>query len=237
MDLEDVEALDAHLLHCSECAALARAERAVDEKIGRAMHQIDIPDGLRERVLARMVVERGDWYRRWFGHGMRVAAVAAGLLLLVWGWYLFYPAQRPPVDLVQVFDQTNIIRPGPDELFDSWKRLGTPAVAPDFFNYAFLTGHGLAELPGHPGKKVAVLDFAHRADRAGQDAFYDKLARVYILSNKQFDLRSLANPPALDPSYNYRLHIRYRPGDPFGYLVFYTGDSFDWLLSDADSNS
>jgi hypothetical protein len=239
LDPVDGDALDTHLTGCPDCASLAGAERASDEKLGRAMRQVEVPAGLRDRLLARLTVERGDWYRGWYGRWARYATAAALLFLTVWGVWAFYPRQRPALDLRELVEQTNQVRPGPAEVSESWKRLGVPALAPECFKTAFLTGHGVAELPGHPNIRVPFLAFASGEKRpaanrpAPAPGVYD-FALVYVVSEKQFDLQSLVNPPS-DKGYHYRLMVlgprggEYAPGEEVGYLVFYTGD-ISWLL-------
>src|SRR6185437_4010371 len=63
---EEDGVLQNHLDHCPDCHSLARGERQLDERLGKAMLQVEVPAGLREHLLARLEVERGDWYRRRF---------------------------------------------------------------------------------------------------------------------------------------------------------------------------
>src|SRR5947199_10073810 len=85
-DLEraDADALEGHLAGCPQCDALAHSERQLDATLGRAMRQVEVPDGLRAQLLARLEAERGAWYRRWYGHGFRALAAAAAVLVLLW---------------------------------------------------------------------------------------------------------------------------------------------------------
>jgi hypothetical protein len=246
LDGLDRAALDSHLTGCLDCAVLASAERATDERLGRAMRQVEVPAGLRDRILARLAVERGDWYRRWYGRWARYAVAAALLILVGWGAWAFYPRHRPALDLRELLEQTNQVRPGPAEVSESWKRLGVPALAPECFKTAFLIGHGVAELPGHPSIRVPFLAFASGEKRpaanqaAPASGVYD-FALVYVVSDKQFDLQSLVNPPS-DKGYHYRLMVlgprgsEYVQGEEVGYLVFYTGD-ISWLLEKQESES
>src|ERR1700752_2772031 len=78
LDPEEAGDLENHLDRCSDCHGLARGERRLDERLGQAMRQVEVPAGLREQLLARLEAERGDWYRRRFGHTMGPAAAPAG---------------------------------------------------------------------------------------------------------------------------------------------------------------
>ncbi len=212
----DADALEGHLAGCPQCDALAQAERQFDASLARAMRQVEVPDGLRGQLLSRLEAERGAWYRRWYGHGFRVLAAAAALLLLVWGWWYWHADQARPVQPEGVVQAVNLSRTNRDEVQASLKALGVATDLPRDLNYAYLVSHGVTDLPGHPGTKVAQLVF-NRADR---------LALVYVLPAKQFEVK----PDASDFSgYAFRLKAVVRPGDPYPYLVLHNGDSADWL--------
>jgi hypothetical protein len=237
LDAVDADALRAHLVQCPECATLARSERALDARLGQAMRQVPVPDGLRARILARLAedrpVERPRWWKQPFGLGAAAAAVLAAVLAA----YAFFPRQRPALELTVVFNQLNLTRPGAEAVSEDLKQLGISVQAPDWFNYHFHTGDGVAILPGYPEKRVPVIDFENKQARSR--------ARVYIVSDRQFDLRSLADDPALaDPSYTNRLTVRfpearleYRPGDHEAYLISYTGDNVNWLVQSSGNES
>src|SRR5262245_13853267 len=82
-DLDAAEAgdLERHLADCPDCGPPARAGRALDRHLGRAVRRVEVPEGLRGRLLARLEADRGDLHRRWAGHGLRAAAAAAAVLL------------------------------------------------------------------------------------------------------------------------------------------------------------
>jgi hypothetical protein len=222
LERADAAALEDHLAGCSQCDAWALAERPFDAALGQAMRQVEVPDGLRAQLLARLEAERGAWYRRWYGHGFRALAAAAALLLLVWGWWYWRSEQPRPVQPEGVVQAFNLSRTNRDEVQASLKALGVATELPRDLNYAYLLSHGVTDLPGHPGTKVAQLVFNHN----------DRLALVFVLPTRQFEVR----PDAGDFSgYAYKLKAVVRPGDPYPYLVLYNGDSADWLQAPAPS--
>src|SRR5437867_12201644 len=75
----EAEALESHLADCPECGPLAQAERQIDDRVGRAMRAVVLPDGLRDRLLNGLRQDRRLARRRWFGR----VAVAATILLAV----------------------------------------------------------------------------------------------------------------------------------------------------------
>ncbi len=216
LERADADALEGHLAACPQCEALAQADRPFDAALGHAMRQVEVPDGLRAQLLARLEAERGAWYRRWYGHGFRALAAAAALLLLVWGWWYWRSEQPRPVQPEAVVQAVNLSRSNRDEAQAALKALGVAAELPRDLNYAYLVSHGVTDLPGHPGTTVAQLVFNHN----------DRLALVYVLPTRQFDVQ----PDASDFSgYAYKLKAVVRPADPYPYLVLYNGESADWL--------
>ena len=216
LERADADALEGHLAGCPQCDALAHRERQFDSALGRAMRQVEVPDGLRAQLLARLEAERGAWYRRWYGHGFRALAAAAALLLLVWGWWYWHAEQARPVQPEAVVEAFNLSRTNRDEVQASFKALGVVAELPRNLNYAYLLSHGVRELPGHPGTKVATLVFSHN----------DRLALVYVVPARQFDVKDAASDFS---GYAFKLKVVAPPGDPYPYLVLFNGESDDWL--------
>src|SRR5262245_45626609 len=149
-DLDDADrkALAAHLAVCSDCDALTRAERQADEHLGQAVRDVPVPQGLRERLLERLNDERDAWFRKVLARGARWLAAAAAVALVVYGGILWMAAQKPRpeaedlanIALRQVISPAD--RPGVEEWFGE---RGLKVVAPDDFDYAYLTSYNLAE--------------------------------------------------------------------------------------------
>jgi hypothetical protein len=214
MEAGDTTELEQHLAHCPACDRLGRAEHRLDEALGRNMRQVEVPPGLREQLLARLEAERGAWHRRRFGHALRLAAAAAAVLLLVWGSWRWLAARPTAIDPVRVWEEASFHRPGRAEVEESFRRLDAPIVAPDL-NYAFLTDHGLTEVPGYPGRVVPQLVF----QRDSQNAI------VFVFDLQRYPLQSF-EPPSGFP---YRIERLDSTDGHFAYLVLHTGDDFNWL--------
>jgi hypothetical protein len=219
---EDARALEEHLAGCPHCAKAAQSQRRFDHSLGLAMRHVEVPDGLRDRILAR-VAPGPAASRRWLLHAARGTAAAAALLLLVWGWWQWRAASRPAPDVPFIFEQVNHGLPRPDRagLTEAFERLGVSTRLPNL-DYAYLSSYGIEELPGMPGKRVPCLRF----ERAGGK---DR-ARVYVLSGEDFDLSALPERAAFDQGYDYKLEIRHSVAGRYAYLIFYTGDNFSWIL-------
>jgi hypothetical protein len=107
------------------------------------------------------------------------------------------------------------VRPGRVEVQEAFRRLDVPIIAPDL-NYHYLTTHGLAELPGYPGRIVPQLVF----QRDGQNAV------VFVIDTRRFTLPDRFEPPSGSPYHIERLEP---DAEPFAFLVFYTGDNCNWI--------
>ena len=171
-DLDGLEAaeLDAHLAQCGECQAIAQTQLRLDDHLGQAMRDIEPPRGLRERILARLETSKPKPRRRWLGP-VASGLAAAVVLLLLGGWYLFYPPLRQELSVKYAVNSINMIRPAHDESNAQLRLLGPPAGAPAFVNYAYLTGApSLAILPGTQDDKFPVkvpqFIFGHGSHRA-----------------------------------------------------------------------
>ena len=83
LDAAEADELRRHLDTCAACGALAHDERRADDRIGRAMLDVTLPEGLRSRVLNRVNAEADAWLRRWvfrFASAAAVLVIAAGEL-------------------------------------------------------------------------------------------------------------------------------------------------------------
>src|SRR5262245_565381 len=78
LDAEHSAALESHVRACPECARRIRFAQSFDQQIARAMRNVPVPAGLKERIAARLSPKRPVWYRR---PAVRAwAAAAAGLI-------------------------------------------------------------------------------------------------------------------------------------------------------------
>ncbi|MCC6421469.1 MAG: hypothetical protein IT429_24895 [Gemmataceae bacterium] len=215
LEREEAETLEQHLHECPDCAALASAERRADDRLGRAMRDVPVPDGLRERLLRKLAQERDAWYRRWL---LRGAGLAAAVLLAVWGWS-WWPANLPAVTSQDVDELVNA---GPsfsrDKIHEGFEVLGTAFQAPPDFKYDLATAFGMVPFKN---RQVPQLVFTAPGSPGRRPA----MARVYVLSGQMFDLeqtkRNVGNPSGTHP----RVEILDYPEHPnYLYLVVYTGE-------------
>src|SRR5207248_2367059 len=90
LDPRDLRALEAHVAACPDCALASQQERQFDEKVGRAMCKVDVPDRLHSRIMARLTEDRAanSWrQRKRLMSGLLAAAAALLLTLGGWLWY------------------------------------------------------------------------------------------------------------------------------------------------------
>jgi hypothetical protein len=226
LDADDARALEEHLAVCAACDAASRAERRLEQHLGKAMRAVEVPDGLRTRLLDRLAAERPPVPfprpRRRFWKPL----VAAASLLLVLGLYwIWHEAKKPELDPEHVAQVATAVRPGAEGAEQSLRRLGVRAVPPPFLNYAFHTTTARCELPGYPGKEVGYLEFEQVKER-GKGAVDFKRVRVFVVSERQFNLKGLEESAFPE----YHLDVR-RENSSFVYLIFYTGENYDWALN------
>jgi hypothetical protein len=220
----DAAALEGHLAHCADCDALARGERQLADALGRAIRAVPVPDGLHDRLLRRLAVERRRWFRRRLAP---VAAVAAVFLVLVtWLAWRRPPLPAPDPDgAVEGISLRDNARRSPEKV-EEWFHANhpdRPMLAPREFeqrplNYGLLTSIGLADFQG---QRVPLLLFG--------DA--QKQARVYVLSTRNFNLDELKQQPTKD-SKGYTFAARPCPEDPdhIVYVFIYSGNTMDPFL-------
>jgi hypothetical protein len=124
-------------------------------------------------------------------------------------------------------------RLGRDEVEASFRHQGFAVTAPDFA-YNFLTAHGLAELPGYPGRVVPQLVFQDPAPAVGirlhdGGAGVVPVAIVWILDTRRFNIAGLDDNFESPTGSSYRIDILHQPGEVFAYLVLHNGQNLDWL--------
>jgi hypothetical protein len=218
MDSTELTAFEQHLASCPECDALSRGERGLDRAFAKAMQAVEVPAGLRTRLMDRLERERGDVHLRWFGHVGRATAAAAAIVLVVWGAYAWHQSHLPTVDMESAWEETHnhmVAPPGGDVLAEHFRRLGYDGAFPRDLNYSLLAYYGMGEFQG---RQVPQLIFLNQGARA----------EVRILSAKQFNL---TNPPTNFQSpdgYQEKIELWY---DPAGCaeVVTYPGRSADWV--------
>jgi len=220
----EAESLESHLADCPQCGPLAEAERRMDNRIGQALRAVPVPEGLRNRLLTQLDAERDAWYRRRLLRVAGIVAAAAAVILVVWlapDW-----KSRSKVN-VESWDEQAwnelVTRPSAQTVEMGFANNGIRTVAPPDFNYDLLTyplRPGDFQLAEFQGKKVPLLIFAH-----SKDSQRTQTARVYILSDKEFDWKELDNTRHVVGS-GWEAEVKECGSDPhFAYLIIYTAES------------
>jgi hypothetical protein len=216
--------LERHLAGCADCDAAGRTARRLDDHLGAAIRAVPLPDGLRQRLLARLKEERGTRLHRrlaWTGRGL---AVAAALLLGTLLWLHFRAPEPPPtLDLPPLANlEGEKSRLNSAESVATWykDRHHITMIAPPEFNYNCLVECGVAEVQG---KRVPRLVF-YRDPGPNENI---TRAAVYVVARDQFDLGELAKwngTPVDDFSQPIQVWDS-RPGrDNTADLIFFNGD-------------
>jgi hypothetical protein len=235
LDGPEAEELSSHLSHCTECNALARADRRLDGHLGRAMRAVEVPQGLRREILHRLAAERGDWYRRWFARGGRILTGAAALLLIAWGAFALWAPKKRLLDAETFAYEFNVAPPRDVARVNALlANLGAKRCAPDFVNYSYLTGvPALAAAPGYEKIKAPQLVFTRWETKDGRRQGQAETVVIFPIDTNEYELGELENSTH---GYKYRLEVyRRSPGARFAYLILYTGESWKWLEAPARS--
>jgi len=217
---DEAAALARHLAECPECQALQTAERAFDDRVGRAVRAVPVPANLQARILQRLGEQRRQVLRR---RVVRCGAGLAAAVLLIVGW-AYWPVSLIQLDLYALHDAANLppsVRverlkaDQSDRLPLKFSRGNLKFEFPATLNYLKLTHHGVCELQGH---RVPFMEFKN-----GKDTL-----RVYILDGQRFDLNAMS-PTVLSGGVTLDLNVP--PGSAFGWLYLYTGGSLEPFLS------
>lgn len=217
----DAEALEAHLADCAECGPLARGQRLADARIGQAVRDVPLPDGLRGRLLRRLEAQRrGRGWRDWRVYAGVAAAAAAIAVVVLLG---LRARTQAHVDLELALTRTaeKLVNPRPEAVEEDFRAQGVRAVAPRQFNYRLLTDYGVEEFQG---KRVGWLLFTQGERRVW----------IRVLPASDFDLGSAEDDArGVQGSGGFRVEVWRDPAAAgFGYLIIYTGDSLKPFLAD-----
>jgi hypothetical protein len=221
----DLALLEAHLTGCADCRETAQAERGFDQALAKAMRQVEVPDRLRNHLLHRLESQCNDQARRRWGRAIRALAAAAVLLLGVWAALQWWHEKPTPVAVDSIGDAMVPVAFGfepqqVEEHFQHLMKLKNPINVPRDLNYGYLADMRLADFQG---KQVPELLFVN-----GDKGWH---ARVFLLLNQQFDLRTIPPGGFTDDRSRCKVEVRFNEGDSCAYVIAYTGDDLSWLAA------
>ena len=215
------QALESHVAECSSCNSLLAHTGRADRLIAAAMKDIEVPTGLDQRLLAGLRRERPAGRRTWplrhprAGRSLRRSCSFRSGERSVIGWRGLCPWL-----ILHLWTRLVLWKERPNRL---------PTFSPSVAsvrarrrNFAITSWFPPA---GSYSKEKVVPRLLFQGN-AGQ------IAEVYILTNKDFDLKaSLPMSPAGSGNFTIELQCD-DPNNPrVAYLVKYTGGPLDWLLN------
>jgi hypothetical protein len=225
LDDAEVAALEDHLAGCPDCETAGQAEHRVDVAIGKAMRDVRVPDHLRGSLLAHLAADSPLRKRRRLSR----LAIAAAILLLPlagFGWWLNH---RPAALTAAVLDEywievknDHVSPPDAEAVGARFRHMGIEATVPRNFSYKYLAAYGIGDFQG---QRVPQMVFVRDGTAGGRAAH----AQVLILSPRQFDLEQFSGEWRSEEGYPYRVDAIRPAGSPQVYVIFHTGDDFDWL--------
>jgi hypothetical protein len=225
-ELDPMEAhpLDEHLARCPECDTFARDERRLDDHLGRALRQVEVPPGLQVRLLDRLAADRADRLRRRIGHALRGLAAAAALLLITSVGLSWWAGHRPAADAEAFWEQVKLDKVNPpdaERMRETFRRLHVDGVPPRDFRYGLLAAYGVGEFQG---QRVAQMVFVNG----------NRHTQVFIVTAQQFDLSGLSDGWESEGGYPYHVRVM-KPRVDQAYVIYYTGDDVSWLFQPDDA--
>jgi hypothetical protein len=214
LSADDLAAVEQHLASCPPCAARAKAERAFDEKLGRAMADAPVPDGLRERLNTRLAVDRSKYWRK---QASWATAAAAVLIALILGASLRL-GQRTEVDLAEVaYVHSGGWVSTDGAVVERFREQGVNIRLPGEFDPQWLTG---GEVVLFMDRRVGRLDYTRGTARA----------HVYVLPKRSFKVKKGTSSELVEST--GRWEVIDTSGD-FMFLVNYEGDGGPELFRPA----
>lgn len=226
VDADELAALEAHLIQCPECAALADTERQVDVRLGSAMCAVPIPANLEGALLRRLAADRRLILRHKAARIVRGLSAVAAILLLFCGISYWLTARPPAVKLEAALNSSaeKILSPQPESVAHWFQQHRDVTMkAPEHFDYLYLVHYDMGQLQGKP---VPQLVFVRERP---QGRFW---ATCFVLSRKQFDFRQLPEDLSVFHTLGYSIGaLRDSDNEDTAYLVIFTGDTLDPILS------
>jgi hypothetical protein len=113
--------------------------------------------------------------------------------------------------------------PTREELQAYFRQRGSQVDLPRFLNYELLTSRGFADFKG-----VQVPHLVFESDDNGRRV---KLAHVYLVTSKQFNLADLGDEPQerREDGYTFKVELRPTNGGRQACVICFTGEDWNWL--------
>ena len=219
---EDAAELTAHLAGCPGCAAAVRAERAFDDRVGKAMLAVPVPANLKARLLDGVAAQRGAWYRQKF---YALAGLAAAVVLAVGGVLAWQIRRAPELTAAGIVAQEDARAQDRGRFVDEY--LGRHGLSyhpqrPFDLNQLELVGTGDLN-----GKEVPVLYFVNIPKNAR--------AKVYVVRDTEFNWQSLPQDGSSQPGGQFGHQValvRDARRSDVGYVVVFTGAGLELFLEE-----
>jgi hypothetical protein len=210
---EIAHTLEAHVAGCERCTQQLQQTGREDRIVAQAMRDVEVPDGVQQRLLVRLRRERIRRRRNWPVRHPRWAAAAALFFCLIAGASVYWWQRPLPIIDVNALEYVSQFAGSPQQVEMLFAERGIRKQPPTLFRYNYLVTCGWELLQN---KVVPRLLF---------EGNNGQLAEVYILSDSQFDLAK--SPPGTG-----NILFRSDPFDPEAlYMVRYSGGAPDWLFN------
>ena len=218
LDAEHTAALESHVRACAECGRRIRFAQSFDQRVARTMKSLEVPAGLKARIVAGLTPARPAWYRRPAVHAWAAAAailVAVGVLALGNG-------NRVALDIEAILLEENATAHDRLGVTQRWLAKQGVAFAPEVpLDLNLVIAYGISPIAG---KSVPMLELC--AINRERPAF----ARVYVVRSDEFDLRNFPAAAATTSVYGFRVEIirdQHSPSKLAYVVIIYNADSLE----------
>ena len=219
---EDSADLSSHLAACSKCAAVVQFERAFDDRVGKAMLSVPVPENLKSKLMDGIAAQRGAWYRQNF---YALVGLAATVLVGIGGIVAWQIQKAPELTIGGIVAEEDARGRDRAKFVDE-----------------YLGRHGVAFRPERPFD-LNQLEFVGTGDLNGVEVpvLYlvngpkNARAKVYVVRDTDFKWKNLPQDGASQPGglYGHQVAlVRDRERSDIGYVVVFTGAGLELFLEE-----
>ena len=221
---EDAADLNVHVAACPGCAAAVANERAFDDRVGKAMQAVPVPDNLKARLLDGVAAARGAWYRQKF---YAVAGLAASVFVAIGGVVAWQIEKAPELTIDRIVQAEDArVRNRSAEVDEVLSSRGLRFSPERPFDLRQLTKVGVGKFQG---REVPFLFFVNSPKNAQ--------ATVYVVRDTDFNWKNLPQDGSSTMSeFGHQVAVvRDTRRTDVAYIVVFTGAGLELFLEDRSS--
>jgi|YNPBryunderm2012_1023409.scaffolds.fasta_scaffold06549_3 hypothetical protein len=224
---EDLAALERHQSECPACRTRTIHQNAFDQAVAAAIKAVPAPPSQAVEQLTRRLQARQRRARQ--RKFLSRLAVAATVLILLGLGYGVRHAARPSFDTDAFVWQRDQEFQDPESAVRAWlSSEGLPPELPAPFDFRLCRAFGV--MPIGNGQHAPAIEFRFLDPRSGRE----EIARLYLLSAKQFQFRRL--DPARSSYFTTQILRDDREHSGLVYLLLLSTDQLQPFLKPGSRN-